>query len=331
MKRIFLTSVLALLVATPAVAEMVTLKFAGWGPPNVNINLAQQAWARAVEKDSNGTVKIDFYWETLGNARTMYDVVRNGVADFGWILQPLVPGKFPRTSVVELPFLVTSSMQGSVALWRIYEKGLIKTEYDEVKPLGLAVLPPSVLHSKAPMPNAEALAGKKFRIAGRVNAQMMESLKATGVQMAITGVYEGISKGVIDGSLSPWLAFTAFKHDEVAKYHVDIPLGGVAGLVGMNNRTWEKLSPQIKAAIDKNSGLLLSASIGKYNDEDAAVHKQKVMTSPGQTVIKFPPAEIASLEKKFEPITAAWLTATPNGAEILKVFKEELAAADNKK
>ncbi|MGE4012840.1 MAG: hypothetical protein AB7G15_11985, partial [Alphaproteobacteria bacterium] len=89
--------------------------------------------------------------------------------------------------------------------------------------------------------------------------------------------------------------------------------------------------PQIKAAIDKNSGLLLSASFGKYNDEDAAVHKQKVMTSPGQTVIKFPPAEIASLEKKFEPITAAWLTATPNGAEILKVFKEELAAADNKK
>lgn len=331
MRKLAALSIVAALAAAPAAAETVTLKFAGWAPPNVNVNLAQRAWAEAIEKETKGAVKIQFYWETLANARTVYDVVNNGVADLGWILQPLVPGKFPRTSVVELPFLVHNSTEGSVALWRIYEKGLIKAEYDQVRPVGLAVLPPSVLHSKMPIANPAAMAGKKFRIAGRVNAQMMASLKATGVQMAITGVYEAISKGVLDGSLSPWIGFTAFKHEEVTKYHVDVPLGAIGGMMGMNNRTWASLSDAAKAAFDKHSGALLSAAYGKYCDEDVTFNRNKVKAAPGQTIATFTAAEIATLEKQFEPITAAWVSSTPNGAEILKAFKEELAAIRAKK
>jgi TRAP-type C4-dicarboxylate transport system substrate-binding protein len=309
----------------------VTLKFAAWAPPNVNVNLAQKEWAALVEKESGGALKIEFYWETLANARTVYDAVKNGVADLGWILQPLVPGKFPRTAVVELPFLVNNSGEGSAALWRVYEKGLIAAEYNEVRPVGLTVLPPSVLHSKTPIPGPEALAGKKVRIAGRVNAQMVASLKATGVQMPITGVYEAVSKGVLDGSLSPWLGFTAFKHEEVMKYHVDVPLGGIGGMMGMNIRSWEALSAAAKAAIAKHSGATLSAAYGRFNDEDVKENIAKVRALPGQSVTKFSDAQIAALEKGFETIYADWVKGTPNGADILKAYKEELAAARAKK
>ena len=330
MKAIYAAAALAAL-AVPAGAQTVTLKFAAWAPPNVNVNLAQKAWAALVEKESGGAVKIEFYWETLANARTVYDAVKNGVADLGWILQPLVPGKFPRTAVVELPFLVHNSAEGSAALWRIYEKGLIAAEYNEVRPVGLTVLPPSVLHSKTPIPGPEALAGKKLRIAGRVNAQMVASLKATGVQMPITGVYEAVSKGVLDGSLSPWLGFTAFKHEEVMKYHVDVPLGGIGGMMGMNIRSWEALSAAAKAAIAKHSGAVLSASYGKFNDADVQENMAKVRAMAGQSVTKFSDAQIAALEKQFETIYADWSKETPGGAEILKVYKEELAAVRAKK
>jgi TRAP-type C4-dicarboxylate transport system substrate-binding protein len=330
-RKLLATTLLLAAAAAPAAAQTVTLKFASWAPPNVNVNLASRAWAEAVEKDSGGAVKIEFFWETLANARTVYDVVNNGVADIGWILQPLVPGKFPRTSVVELPFLVGNSSEGSVALWRIYEKGLIKEEYDQVRPVGLAVLPPSVLHAKGPIPDVKSLAGKKFRIAGRVNAQMIATLKATGVQMPITGVYEAVSKGVLDGSLSPWIGYTAFKHEEVMKHHVDVPLGAIGGMMGMNNRTWASLPDKVKAAMEKHSGAVLSAAYGKYCDEDVTFNKEKVRSTPGHSITKFSDAEIADLEKQFEPITAAWVSATPNGAAVLKAFKEELAAIRGKK
>ncbi len=331
MKQLFAWAAVAALAAAPASAQTVTLKFAAWAPPNVNVNLAQKEWAAAVEKESGGAVKIEFYWETLANARTVYDAVRNGVADLGWILQPLVPGKFPRTAVVELPFLVANSAEGSAALWRIYEKGLLAAEYNEVRPVGLTVLPPSVLHSKTPIPDPEALSGKKLRIAGRVNAQMIASLKATGVQMPITGVYEAVSKGVLDGSLSPWLGFTAFKHEEVMKFHVDVPLGGIGGMMGMNNKSWESLSPAAKAAIQKHSGAALSASYGKFNDADVAENMAKVRALPGQSITKFTDAQIAALEKQFETIYAGWAKETPEGDAILKSFREELAAVRAKK
>jgi TRAP-type C4-dicarboxylate transport system substrate-binding protein len=331
LKALFALPLVAVLAAAPAAAQTVTLKFASWAPPNVNVNLASRAWAAAVEKDSGGAVKIEFYWETLANARTVYDAVNNGVADIGWILQPLVPGKFPRTSVVELPFLITNSTEGSVALWRLYEKGLIKEEYDQVRPIGLAALPPSVLHSKSPIPTVKSLAGLKFRIAGRVNAQMISSLNATGVQMAITSVYEAVSKGVLDGSLSPWLAFTSFKHHEVMKYHVTVPLGAVAGMMGMNNRTWESLPANVKAAMEKHSGAVLSASYGKYCDDDMKATIEEVRALPGHTIGKFTDEEIAGLEKLFEPIVAGWAKSTPNGEAVLKIFREELADIRAKK
>ena len=126
--------------AASAQNKPMVLKFAGWAPPQINVNVVSQRWAKQVEAASGGTVKIQFFWNSIANARTVYDVVRTGVADIGWILQPLVRGKFRKTSVVALPFLVRNSTEGSVALWNLYSKGLISGEYDQVKPLGIAAL-----------------------------------------------------------------------------------------------------------------------------------------------------------------------------------------------
>ena len=120
LKSLIIGVAIAAIVPAAALAQSkpITLKFAGWAPPQVNVNLVSQQWARDVEKASGGMVKVKFYWNSIANVRTVYDVVRNGVADVGWILQPLVRGKFKKTGVVGLPFLVNNSTEGSVALWR---------------------------------------------------------------------------------------------------------------------------------------------------------------------------------------------------------------------
>lgn len=92
-----------------AAQEPVQLKFAMWGPPQAPMTRACAEWAEIVTKASDGALKVQIFWNTLGNGQTVYDNIKNGVADAGWVLQPLVPGKFPKTSVVELPGMFKSS------------------------------------------------------------------------------------------------------------------------------------------------------------------------------------------------------------------------------
>ncbi|HUT48959.1 MAG TPA: TRAP transporter substrate-binding protein [Alphaproteobacteria bacterium] len=315
------------MVTTAASAQdkPIVLKFAGWAPPQINVNIVSQRWAKEVEAASGGTVKIQFFWNSIANARTVYDVVRTGVADIGWILQPLVRGKFRKTSVVALPFLVRNSSEGSVALWNLYSKGLIAGEYDQVKPLGIAALPPSIIHSRKPIARLADVQGMKFRIAGRVNAQMISTLKATGVQMAITGVYQAMSKGVINGSISPWLGFTAFKHQEVTTHHVDVPMGAIAGMTAMNNQTWARLPAKAKAAFTKVSFAKLSRDYGEICDKDVAFNRGKVAGLKGHKILNFSKAEIQTMQARFKPIEAAWVKSTPDGAKILGAMNQELA------
>jgi TRAP-type C4-dicarboxylate transport system substrate-binding protein len=319
-------AVAVMLAAGSAHAQSVTLKFAGWAPPNLNVNVVSQEWAKNVERESNGEVKIEFFWETLANARTAYDAVKNGVADVSWILQPLVTGKFPRSGVVDLPFLVETSAEGSALMWRLYQKGLIAEEYDEVKPMAIASLPPSMLHSRDPITTVAQMEGKKYRIAGRISAQMATAVGGSGVQLAITQVYEALSRGVIDASFSPWIGFLGFKHEEVTKHHLEVPLGAIGAMNAMNRRTWDRLSPKAKAAIEKVSYETLSRAYGRVNDEDVKNNREKVASLPGHTVTKLAPAERKLLEEKFAPITAEWIRSTPNGAAIFAAAQAELKA-----
>ena len=54
-------------------------------------------WARKVEKDSGGRIRIDLYpnMHLGGTAPQLYDQVRDGVADIVWTLPGLTPARFP--------------------------------------------------------------------------------------------------------------------------------------------------------------------------------------------------------------------------------------------
>ena len=311
--------------AASAQTKPMVLKFAGWAPPQINVNIVSQQWAKQVEAASGGTVKIQFFWNSIANARTVYDVVRTGVADIGWMLQPLVRGKFRKSGVVALPFLVRNSTEGSVALWNLYASGLISSEYDQVKPLGIAALPPSIIHSRKPIMRVADMAGKKFRIAGRVNAQIIGVLNAGGVQLPITRVYQNLSKGVLDGSLNAWLGFTAFKLHEVTTHHVEVPMGAIAGMTAMNNNTWNKLPAKAKAAFTKYSFAALSRAYGEICDKDVAFNRAKVAKIKSHKILSFPQADIDAMQQKFKAIEASWVKSTPDGAKILAAMKAELA------
>ncbi|MEO7403576.1 MAG: TRAP transporter substrate-binding protein DctP, partial [Burkholderiales bacterium] len=259
-----------LLASTAAVAQEVQLKFAAWGPPQAPMNKATAEWAEMVNKEGAGIIKVTVFWNTLGNAQTVYDNIKNGVADAGWVLQPLVPGKFPKTSVVELPGLFKSSEEASLALWRLYESGFLKDEYDEVKPLAIVPMTGNRIHTRTPIGDVSALSGKKYRVAGKTLGDVVAAFGGTGIQMAWTDIHQSLEKGVIQGTLSPWNDFVPAKFPEVTKFHLDHDFGMIAGLVAMNKKSYDALPANAKAIVDKTSGVALTTWLSREADRNMA-------------------------------------------------------------
>ena len=50
-----------------------------------------------------------------------------------------VSSLFPKTNVGTLPFEAKNHREDALALWHLYEKGVISMEFGQVKPLGFIV------------------------------------------------------------------------------------------------------------------------------------------------------------------------------------------------
>ena len=104
MKKIQLTS-LAFMVgsmmsmnALAADAEY-TLKLHHMLPPasNAHSNFLEP-WAKKVEKESNGRIKIDIYpaMQLGGKPAQLFDQTRKGIVDISWTVAGYTPGRFTK-------------------------------------------------------------------------------------------------------------------------------------------------------------------------------------------------------------------------------------------
>jgi len=320
-------AVLGVAWTLPAQAAPAELKMALWGPPQAYLNAKVLVpWAKRVSAASGGTISIRVYSNTLGNPRTVYGNIKNGVADLGWVIQPAVRGKFKRTSVVELPFLFEKAEAGSVAAWRLYAKGLTAAEYNDVKPLAIVTFPPAQIHANFAIRTLADLKGKKVRIGGRNAGFAAKLLGAAPIYVAVADIYTSLGKGVIGGAMIDWGGVRAFRLQEVTKFHMDAPLSGIAGMVAMNNATWKRLPAQAKAAFKKHAGEALSRLIGSAADAEGQRVRDLVRKMPGHTIVKLDGAERTRWMKAVTPVAHVWAKKTPNGAAILKAMRAEIAA-----
>ncbi len=67
---------------------------------------------------------------------------------------------------------------------------------------------------------------------------------------------------MIDGALISWPGATAFKLEDVTKFHMSTPFGLFPAFVVMNTNSYNRLPAKVKAAIDKYSGEAFSHRFG---------------------------------------------------------------------
>lgn len=320
---------IALTFMGPAVASAATpvnLKFGFAAPYNSYVNIqGMTPWIKRVEKASDGTLKIKLFADTLGTVRNIYDRTLANVAQISFGIFGPYAAQFPRTQVADLPFLSDNAEISSVALWRLYAKGVLAPEYRNIKALALFNFPAAVLNTNKPVKTLRDIQGMKLVVSSRLSAEVAVALGASPVTLTPPETYQGLSRGVAQGSIISWTAVKTFKLAEVTKDHLETPLGEAPAFVFMNKSAYASLPPKAKHAIDEYSGESFSKILGANNRAASMNESNKVAATPGQSVTKLSPAQYKLWKSRIQPVIDAWVKHAPDGAKVLAAYRTEIA------
>ncbi|QYZ70242.1 TRAP transporter substrate-binding protein [Neotabrizicola shimadae] len=306
------TAVAALMPGLASAQDTVTLKLHQFLPAQAPVPAGVLVpWMEKITAESGGRIVFEHYpaMQLGGKPGELIDQVTDGVADVVWTLPGYTPGRFPRTEVMELPFLMTDAEAASRTYWTLGEKYMFDTEFQDVKILGMWTHGPGLIHSKTPITVPADLNGVKLRAPTRVTNMMATNLGATAVGMPVPAVPESLSKGVIDATILPWEVTASIKSSELVTNHTEFPgapLYTSAFILAMNKDVYDGLPDDLKAVIDANSGLEFSANAGKVSQAADAPARQ-IAVDLGNTIIELTPEQIAEWKDAAEPTIATWV------------------------
>lgn len=322
------------LVATAANADdVIELKMAHYLPTINGMHVDfMEPWARELEKRTNGKVKVTIYpaGTQLGNITKLYDEVRSGVVDIAHGLRGIPNGRFLKTSIIELPFMTNSADAASRTLWDMYPK-YFADEYPGVKMLALHAHNGGLVHTGSKeVRTMEDLKGLRIRFPSGPIKALLETFGATPQGLPPGKVYESVQKGVIDGSVFPWDPMNSFKLSEVMNHHLDV--GGVYTVsfwFAMNERKYNSLPEDVRAAIDSISGDYLISRLGGWWNQWDKLGRDKALAK-GDNLIVLSEAEREEWHRAAQPVIDAWLTSleedgVENAREIYDVMKAKIA------
>jgi TRAP-type C4-dicarboxylate transport system substrate-binding protein len=296
-----------------AQAADVTLRFHQFLPPQANVpHLAIEPWAKKVEKDSGGRIKVQLFpsMQLGGKPPELYDQAKDGVADVVWAVLGFTPGRFPKTEAFELPFTVGKAESGSRAFQEYVEKNAMD-EFKDVKLITVHVHGPGLFHSKDPINRLEDLKGMKVRGGSRVINIMLEQLGATPVGMPVTSIGESLSKGVISATTIPFEVVPSLKVEQIVKNHTtfsgDKGLYTLTFAVAMNKRAYERLPADLKKVIDANSGIETAALFGRAMDTGDVTGRAAVVKA-GNNIVALDAAETQRWARAAAGVRGIWYT-----------------------
>jgi TRAP-type C4-dicarboxylate transport system substrate-binding protein len=296
-------------IASSSAQPPVTLKLSHFlGPTSFfEVDFAQP-WARELEAKTGGKVKVEIYNGTspFGEVTKQATQVRDGTIDIALGLRGAEGDRFPRSSIIELPFVVHDAQSGSRALWKLNKDGVLGGEYQNYKVLALFVHNPGLIHTAAKRITSPAdLRGVRLRAPSKTVAVALESIGAVPAILQVNDVMPAVKEGKIDGIVTNWgNPLPGF--NDYMKFHTDIAFYTSAFFVVMNKQKFASLPADIRAAIDELSNEALVERFGQlWNKWDKPVRDGA--SGPGHEIIVPDAASFAQWREALRPAADRYL------------------------
>ena len=312
MKKLILAAAGLLLMTTAAAAQEVTLRlhhFMGEKAPLHGKMMVPLA--AAIEEASEGRMKVEVFsgMSLGGRPGDLYDQAADGAVDIVVTLPGYTAGRFNRSEVFELPFMMKDPVATAEAYYDLITQELQDGEFEETKILTSWVHGPGVLHSKEPISSLEDMVGQEMRGPTRVVTDLLGELGATPVGMPLPLIPENLSKGVISGTVLPWEVTPSIRLAELVSNHTelsgDTSLYTAVFIMAMNWDSYEGLPDDLRQILDDHTGKGLAASTAQVMlDADAGGRN----VASGNTFITLDGAEVERWKAAAQPVVDRWVT-----------------------
>jgi len=290
-------------------AADITLTYSVFFPSTHGQAKAADAWAKEIEKRTQGRVKINlFYGGTLTQADQCFDGVLNGISDLGMSCFAYTRGRFPVMEALDLPLGYPSGQAATYVANGFYRRWQPR-ELGGVKLLYIHAHGPGLLHSVKPIRTLDELKGKKIRSTG-LSAKVVTALGAIPVAMPQGGTYEALQKGIVDGTFAPIETLKGWKQAEVVKSTTEATAVGytTAMFVTMNLKKWNSLPPDIRKILEQVSEEWIDVHARAWDDLDA--EGRRYTLSLGNRIIPLSQAESRRWVKGVAPVVDEYVVAS---------------------
>ncbi|MBN14374.1 TRAP transporter substrate-binding protein [Pelagibacterium nitratireducens] len=337
LKSILLGAVASVSFAAGAMAQEVTLRVHQFLPAQATIPATAIApWAEAIQDQSDGRIAVELYpaMQLGGAPDSLFAQAQDGVVDVIWTVLGYTPGRFPKSEVFELPFLMSNSAEETSAAFYNYVMENSADEFESVQVIALHTHGPGLFHTQEPINALEDIQGMKIRGGSRIISNMLAQLGAEPVGMPVPQTTEALSRGVINGTTVPWEVTPSIRVAELVSNHTGF--SGENGLYTqtfgfvMNRGTYEGLPDDLKAVIDANSGLETSKMFGRAMDAGDDVGLQ-IAEDAGNNIVTLDEAETARWKEAAQPTIEQWfadMEAIGIDGEALYAAAQEAMAAE---
>lgn len=318
MKKILLASAFALAFA--AHADTVTLKYASFLPATTSNNsITMPKVKEKLEAESGGTLTMEFFpGGTLGaGAKTQMRLVMNGGADAAEIPVPYNPGRIAGIDVFELPNLSNNNTDASLITMKLIESGEM-SGLDKFVVLGALQAGPYLIHSKTPVEKLSDLEGKRIRVSGAVQSDIVKAFKGVPVaNIPANQIAENLSRNLLDAALVDMGNVYNFGIQDETKYHVtNLPLGSFAVLFLMNKDTYAKLDDKQKAAVDAVRGEWFTKTVGGDMDAQMMDVEKRLREDSTHHLVELSADDLEKAKALLQGVSDAWVKQNDANAAI---------------
>ncbi|MGE3914747.1 MAG: C4-dicarboxylate TRAP transporter substrate-binding protein [Hyphomicrobiaceae bacterium] len=289
--------------AGPAAAAK-SLKAAFYVPPKHPIGQGYQVLADEVKKETKGSVTIRLFGgESLLGAKAIADGVRDQVADMGQVVYTYTPSYFPHGILVnDMALVGENDMAAMMALTELYLTQcagcLAELGKQGQIPMTALSTPPYVVIATGDFNSPEKMRLKKLRAGGALWDRFSKAIGAVAVNMPTSGMYEGMSRGTLDGALYAVGGLKTHGLGDVAKQVVMLNSGSfrAGAMYTMNIATWKSLTvDERKAFLKATPKAAVHASVAYAKGEEEGVEVAKAKNIP----IVEPHPELLKMRNEF--------------------------------
>ena len=320
-----------LFAALPAGAETKIL-FNRFVPPKHPFNVGMFIpWAKDVEQATTGRVKVEFSAGSLAPPPKQWNMVSKGIADAAMLANIFERNRLKLVSLAQLPFAAEKAETRGVALWRTHQKYLAQAnEYKGMKLLGQWTISGAAIHhTKKPIRSLADLKNEKMWVIAGIPNKMFTNLGAVVVSVPGVKMFNVVSKGIVNGTVTSNYTMLAFKYMRYTKHITRFPGGINANTFSFlfSEKKWKRLSQKDKDAIWSVSAERIAVNAGRMVDKlDAKA--RKIAKSKGVEIVNASPAFVAAMKAKLAYVTTDWLKAAASrgvdGPAALAYYKSQL-------